>query len=429
MSIVIPSQPIIFSAPTGNSQLPIVEIAKAKVTQKRTSVRLRQGSKKRADADCSYGDYFGSPLHFSAWGFFHAAKKTELARSFTATLAERRAFAFALEHEDTFHWNTNNFRKVDSSVFALEDFGESGLAGRVGEAIAYLTMQKWGYIYWDRCATVWERAARNANITHAEMLRVVQFLSSNSKPINEPDFIFEKQNGEVALMEAKGGFVKPGTDYPQTKAVLNKALIQLAAWSNVLVPTPAKAYGICTLLREQTDTHEDSSLITFVDPPGEQAEDLQPAELPPDLIRRCHYGAWLFGMGLMAAGTALRNRQTKIQEEVVLPTIQIGTHRYAFTITGWENINPAFLSLMRWSPLQSHWLVMGTDTNILRSIEKAIQNLEGTDLLDIETMEQDGNGLISNKLQGSIMPDGTMICFLNGDQLRESSRSLEAFQL
>jgi|GEM_PF-5939957 len=135
--LILPSSPIIFQIPTGTSQLPLVEIEKAKVTTPHRSVRIRAGSRRRENEDCSYGAFDAQQLPFSSWQFFHAAKKTELTSTFTMQMADRRAFAFALEHENTFIWNTTNFRKRDSSVFSLEDFGETYLAGRVGEAIAY----------------------------------------------------------------------------------------------------------------------------------------------------------------------------------------------------------------------------------------------------------------------------------------------------
>ncbi|TET34880.1 MAG: hypothetical protein E3J72_12150 [Planctomycetota bacterium] len=445
MHLIIPNQPIVISPPTGTSQLPLVEIDKAKVTTKYRPVRIRTGSKKRAEADCSYGPFDTAQLPFSAWEFFHAAKKTELACTFTANMANRRAFAFTLEHEDTFLWNSTNFRKRDSAVFALEDFAETGLAGRVGEAIAYLAMVEWGYVYWDRCATVWARAARNANITHTDQLKVAQYISSlvsSGKPQNEPDFIFEKMNGDVALMEAKGGFVEPGNDYPYTKDVLNQALTQLGAWSSTITPTPAKSYGIATLLREENDAHDDPSLIAYVDPPGRKDSNLPQAELSSDLVRRCNYGAWLIGMGFVSSGLALRELREKHMEKVELPILNIGSRQFAVVTAGWKvpdlQILPFFEPWLldfppfRWSGRRGGGvLVMGIDKEILKQIGRAIHNPKEPVLLNLDMGEDDvkAKTKTTTEFPGSIMPDGTLMGTINRDGFAKSIEAMEKFSL
>ena len=203
-----------------------------------TRIRFRKGSKKRAAADCSFGDFVGS-LEFIAWEFFHAAKKTELTSSFTTQLIDRRALGFAEECDGLFVWNTANFRREDRTVFGLEDFADSGLAGRCGEAVAYLTMvKKWGYLFWDRIATLWECAAAHSGMTHPEMVKWARVISSklSSRPDLEPDFAFENDTPEVALMEAKGSFVHPVHDNPTTKDDLRHGLKQLGAWSGMVAP-------------------------------------------------------------------------------------------------------------------------------------------------------------------------------------------------
>jgi hypothetical protein len=435
VSLIIP-QTILFSAPVGKSALPLVELDKTKVIGQGKTLRLRKGSKKRLSADCSFGDFVGH-LEFSAWRFFHAAEKTELARSFSVAEADRRAFAFALEHEGTFIWDTDNFRKTDAAVFALEDFASSGLAGRVGEAIAYLTMVEWGYVFWDRCSTVWERAARHANISHAYQLRVAKYLSralASGKPANEPDFLFEKFNGEVALMEAKGSFVDPGTDKPSTKDDLRQALKQLTAWSKVIDPAPKKLLGIGTYLREENDSGDDPSLVGFVDPAGQQRSKLRRVTVPTDLIRRCNYGAWLVGMGLVGSGKALRDMSEKRSEEISLPVVRVANRSFAVAPIGWESLQYEQggwfweLALPHLWLSRASWLVIGIETNTLDRVGEAIRKSGESLLLQIEApVEVDPDAPLD--VPWSIMPDGSFVGMFTRDSLIEGFQEMKTFKL
>jgi hypothetical protein len=440
--LVIPSYPIVITPPQGMSSLPMVEINKNGVQQKYSRVRLRKGSPRRQAADCSFGN-FTDHLGFTAWEFFHAAKKTELANSFTNAVVDRRAFAFSLEHEDTFIWNTGNLRKTDSSVFALEDFASAGLAGRIGEAIAYLTMIKAGYVFWDRCATVWERAARSTNITHSERLRVAQYLSSqvaSGRPQNEPDFIFEKSNGDVALMEAKGSIVNPAKDDPSTKTDLKQALKQLAAWSAVISPTPQKSYGIGTYLREEHDNNSDPSLIAYVDPPGQKKEDIRPSELPPDLVRRCNYGSWLLGMGLFSAGRALREGEEKNVEAIDLPTVEVNGGRFVYTVTGFKSLPGHGRSLiypLDWIdavlnpwPQSSGLFVMGVEQGVMQLITEALHRPKASTLKRNDGHELPEFARHNNKDSSwSVMPDGSFLGILDHDTLNAGFKGMVKYKL
>ena len=343
--------------------------------------------------------------------------------------------------KNTFIWNTGNLRKTDSSVFALEDFASAGLAGRIGEAIAYLTMIKWGYVFWDRCATVWERAARGASINHSEQLHVAQYLSSqvaSGRPQNEPDFIFEKSNGDVALMEAKGSFVNPAKDNPSTKADLNQSLKQLAAWSSVIAPTPQKSYGIGTYLREEHDNN-DPSLIAYVDPPGKKKETIQPAELPPDLVRRCNYGAWLEGMGLVSSGRALRDGRGRKIEEITLPTVEIDGRGFVFRHAGFVTStgqNSHFLAPWDWLNYAlnrghvSGILVMGVDVRIMHIISQSIQNPKASMLKEINSGEATGHlDTRHRESPWSIMPDGSFFGIVDLDTFHKGIEEAKTFNL
>jgi len=440
--LFIPALPIVVTPPQGVSSLPMIEINKNSVMTKHKQIRLHAGSYKWQTANCSFGN-FTQHLGFTAWEFFHAAKKTELASSFTNAFADRRAFLFAAEHEDTFIWNTGNLRKTDNSVFALEDFAMAGLAGRVGEAIAYLTMIKWGYVFWDRCATVWERAARSANITHSEQLRTVQYLSAkiaSGRPQNEPDFIFEKRNGDVALMEAKGSFVNPTKDNPSAKADLRQALTQLAAWSSVIVPTPKKSYGIATYFREEHDNNRDPSLIAYVDPPGRKDENIRPVELPRDLVRRCNYGTWLVGMGLVSAGRALCEGKKKTIQMIELPTVEVNGQRFVYAVMGFKSLpghdNQLSYPLSWINGVFSRWhqssgiFVIGIEQGVMYLITEMLHRSK------TETMKRNGGHDVTgfshhnNEEQSwSVMPDGSFLGILDYDTLDAGFKGMEKFNL
>lgn len=397
------------------------------MTTARARLRFRSGSAARAQHASSFGDYSDS-LTFSAWNFFHAAKKTELASSFTKSFADRRAQGFAFEHADTFIWDTDNFRKVDSDIFQLEDFASSGLAGRVGEAMAYLTMMKWGYVYWDRLASVWSRAARQKKITHSQQLHAAKLLAAvgMKSPSTEPDFVFEKANRTVALVEAKGSFVNPRMDNPTTKADMRKALIQLGGWSKLIAPKPSAVFGIGTYLREESDVGSDDSLIAFVDPPGEVGADLEPVDLPKDLIRRANYGVWLVGMGLGNAGRALMEMREKPAEQVSLPATSIDGMDIAFAPMAWSfsdetlHFPPSPLWWHEFGYRPHRMVAMGLRVEVLRLLEKAIRMPSAPVLMDIE-----GEPLpMRGRDYWSVMPDGSFL-----GRIREDKWRTELFDL
>lgn len=336
-NVVSHGRALTIQEPEGGSQLPLVEVKKDKVLKKHGRIVLPK--KDRETADSSYGPFDGSRLHFSAWELFHAAKKTELTRSFTSQRADELAFVFAHEHHDRLIWNTDNLRCADGSGLWLEDFSGKGLAGRIGEALAYLTMtKKWGYTYWDRIASVWIRAASNSHINHRDMVKAARFtgcLTSGQFDL-QPDFVFEKPNGNVALMEAKGSFITPGNDHPNAKGPLKHGLDQTAKWANLISPAPSECIAISSLLREQSDRSSDPSLILHVDPPPGEQIDIEPAELPVDTIRRANIGAWLTGMGFQTSGIALTTGREYSHADTSLPVVTINGFDFAIRIHGWR---------------------------------------------------------------------------------------------
>lgn len=423
--------------PVGASSLPLVELDKSQVSTKWKQIRIRKNSLRRKSSDCSFGK-FKEHLDFKAIEFFHAAKKTELTSSFTNRQLNRLATAFSVEYEDAFVWDTKNFRKTDRDVFSVADFDLSHLAGRVGEALAYLAMVKWDYVYWDRCSTVWQRAARAAKVSHSDQLKVAKYLKrkvSSGKLGNAPDFVFEKATGHIALMEAKGGFVHPQYDDPPIKDDLARALKQLKAWSDVIAPSPSKSFAIGSYLRDESDNNGDPSLIAFVDPEGDEVPDPGAVEFPQDLIRRCNYGAWLRGMGLVTSGTSLRDLRRKIPEAVSLPVVRIMNRDFAITSLGWKLALGYELHSYLWHEPYSlvDWaagiLAMGLEVNTLRVVEQAIHNPAVPVLLRLDNQDISAVRVEADNLNWSIMPDGSCLLLLDQDNLYKARRNRQVFKL
>jgi len=420
----------------GTSSLPIVELDRSDVEKDRKQIRLRRGSNKRAAEDCSFGK-FQDHIAIEAWPFFHAAKKTELTTTFTTPQMDKRSLYFASEHSELFVWNTGNLRRVDRSVFSLEDFAEAGLAGRFGEAVAYLTMVKWGYVYWDRIAVLWERAVAKSGMTHPEQIKNAKAIASKlavARPDLEPDFAFEKADSDVALMEAKGSFVHPVNDNPSTKDDLRHALKQLNAWSGLVTPTPSKSFAIGTYFRDSSDSTGDPSLIAFVDPPATPSALPEPVELPRDWIRRGNYGAWLVGMGFTESGNALRRGIEVGLPGRQIPVVDVGGRSFAATIEGvvlkrnrrsrgplpllW--LDPWYLfEELHFHPIPARFLrdigvaavrVIGAELSTLRQIEDAALNPASNSLLRRDAQISDiSQQAISDGFSGSIFPDGTLV--------------------
>ncbi len=423
--MILPLQlpaPFTIAAPAGTSRLPFVELPKAKVQKPHARVKLREGSRARAAVDCSYGNFSGH-IDFNAWQFFHAAAKTEFGMSFTPAEADRAAMLCAAQQDHLLNWNTQNLRIRDQGVFSRVDATRSYLAGRFGVALSSLLMQHWDYPYWDHIPSLWERAARKAQISHSQSVQMAHVIATkiaSGRPQNEPDFAFEKVAGNVALMESKGKFVNPGDTNPPVKSDMNEALGQLGAWSGFISPNPGKFLGIGTYLREQTDSAKDPSLILYVDPPAEKQTRFEPVPFPRDWIRRGNFGNWLIGMGLTDAGFALREGRKKPVMAVRLPVLEIGRRQFAVTGHGWRLDSP-------WS-IPSHWPdhpcwpfgfterigvhVLGIEITILKLISAALRTEEPGPLLQTEPISV---AEIPDWYSGSVAPDGTLFGMLHFD--------------
>jgi len=447
--MVVPSHPLIITAPQGASELPLVELDKSKVKTDGRHVQLREGSRKRAQADCSYGDY-SAALHFSAWEMHHAAKKTELTRTFTQRRADELGLLFAHEHHDRFVWNTQNLRCVDGSGLWLEDFSSTGLAGRIGEAFAYLTMVKlWGYIYWDRIASIWLRAARGLQIHHQDMVQVARYTGSltGNAPTPQPDFVFEKADRTISLMEAKGSFVTPGNSRPNVKNVLKHGLEQLDTWSSLIAPAPSSSIAIGSFLREASDPCSDPSLILHVDPPPAEQSDIAPVDVPRDAIRRGNYGAWLAAMGFRQSGSALADRRELDTAAIELPVVALNGREFALSIQGWRIDQRRFAAFPWWPFEMMHFpwrhrfeflrevgitgvYATGLEISTLRAASAALADPASAALMDLQPTTDFGisQGQQPDGFYGSVMPDGSLLGVVSSRYFDRELR-LEAFRL
>ncbi|MCA9076578.1 MAG: hypothetical protein KDA93_16255 [Planctomycetaceae bacterium] len=424
---------IIIKAPTGRSRLPIVELNESAVRQDRKQIRVRRGSAKRAQLDSSFGN-FSRTLDIRAWRFYHAAKKTEFTTSFSRNRANELGLVFAHEYREFFTWTHENLRRTDRTVFGVEDFFSSALAGRFGEAAAYLTMVSLGYVYWDRIAVLAERAMKSAVITHSDCLRrgrAVRARLGVNQPDLEPDFAFENMQQQVALVEAKGSVVDPERDDPSTKDDLRHALRQIDAWATMILPTPHKYYAIGTYFREESDSSDDPSLIAVVDPPAASDPEVEPIEFPPDWIRRGNYGAWLRTMGLNESGNALVTVRKGTGAGFVLPVMTIGKYEFAVLPRGLVEHSgqsmrqgsyvEMLMDFLSWgvrpffdrlghpiSPASSSCsiLLFGLEVGVFQHVARALASPSEPVLLQVESIADDQS---AEWFSGSTLPDGSMV--------------------
>ncbi len=305
------------------------------------------------------------------------------------------------------------------------------MAGRVGEALAYLTMTKmWGYVYWDRIASVWMRAAHKATIQHKEMVRIAKMVGNlNGQSFSlQPDFVFETSDNRVALMEAKGSFVTPGNIRPNAKGPLKHGLDQTAIWAPLIKPTASKCIAINSLLREESDSCGDPSVILHVDPPPERNSDIEPVEIHPESIRRGNYGAWLMGMGFRRSGFALAYHREFRNYHVELPVVTIQGQEFALSIQGlrldanWFGHLP-MLPFDFW-PLQRKYsssflrevgvtgvYALGLEVRTLRTVCASLVNPDSESIMDLPAINIDmwNDGRTTSGFYGSIFPDGSLM--------------------
>jgi hypothetical protein len=267
-------------------------------------------------------------LTVDAKPFMLAAAKTELARSFEFGVSSEQAFALWVRLMPSLVMDGGPLRLSSQRLFRRKDASETFDSSRIGEGVGHLFMAARGFVYWDHLPTLLEATASGRTVTHAERTRAATVLGGVTYPGEQPDFVCETAAGDVALLECKGSFIPEGAAYSADPSVLRKGLRQLSAWAQLVTPTPAKQFAVGTFLRRDGDDSQEPSMITWVDPPAADRAIDGLSPLPPDAIRRGHYGALLALMGFGAAGRDLRARRKRAVKPRRVATIIIGNRPY-----------------------------------------------------------------------------------------------------
>lgn len=404
---------------TAHATLPIIELDRAQIERKRARIRPLPNERDH--------------LRITAWSLYHAAKKAELACSFTTNQIDHLAHCFANEHHGLFRWNGEELRLTAGVTDMYESAAQASRARLVGEGMLLLAMQHEGYAFWDRFDLLVKRALRKQLLNHPESLRhacAIRKRLDSSQSGKRSDFVVENENGESALAEAKGRFLSPFAT-SAIKTDLREALQQLAATKSLIFPPPAKTYAVGTYLREADDGHDEGSMIALVDPEDQDEADFT-VKLPSDWVRRGNYAAWLLGMGFAEATNALRNGVVREGLSVSLPVKRVGRHDYAYVVTG-AGLNPRHLRRFlrdfphHWPHYWVEWAlfgpgrrevelsIIGLRVDVLDSISDALTTAEANPLLGVEpTFETD-----MAQFNGSVMPDGSMCGTVTVENIHE----------
>ncbi|BCM03392.1 hypothetical protein MAFF301560_27790 [Ralstonia solanacearum] len=351
------------------------------------------------------------PIEFSAWRLAHAVKKAECTKPLMPHVARIASLGFVLENNHLFDWHSDNFRLANDAIAALEDFSRTGLAGRVAQGMAMLCMEQQGYAFVDRFSAF----CRRHNVSTTTIGKRNKLVKRKT-----PDFVFEKDAKNRALVEAKGGFVAEGS-LANIKGELADALEQLAPWGGQFNPSINKKFAIGTFLRELGDEHEEQSLIALVDPDGEQNAEYE--EVPPESIRRANYAAWLRGMGYGAVSQRITSSDREGSFSAKFLVSEFLDREYAIVPLGW--VAPHDGSLLTELRYLDDWIddpvflyrsarranarivVAALDFNILRTIGTSSTRNEWSELLDIQpnpSMDYESNRQYA---EGSSFADGS----------------------
>lgn len=398
--------------------LPIVELDRIQVERQRARIRPLPSA--------------SGTLHITAWNLYHAAKKAELACSFTVGQIDHLARCFADEHHGLFRWNGTELRLLQGVTDMYETAAQASRARTIGEGMLLLSMQHQGYAFWDRFDLLIKRALRKQPLDHPESVRRARAIRRRIEAHGNgkrSDFVVENSKRQTAVAEAKGSFVSPLAT-SAIKTDLRGALEQLAAIKSLISPQPTKTYAVGTYLREENDTHADGSLLAFVDPVDQIDTDLA-VEFPADWVRRGNYAAWLLGMGFSEAANALRNGTTRDGIDVSLPLKRVGGRDYAYVVTG-VSLRPDRARrfprelLREWWHWPEFWFgpwrdflqltVLGLRVDVLAAISRALVVPQEQSLLTVEPAV----AVDAGAFDGSVMPDGTMCGTVAVDGLRDT---------
>ena len=375
----------------GRSNLPVYELAKAKVEKPHGRTRpLPQST---------------GNVQFSAWRLAHAVKKADCLRWSTAAIRWVGATGFLLENGHLFDWTASEWCLNDGMSSFYADFSGSSMAGRIAQGMALLLLEDKGYAYVGRFETEWKQRAATQN---------KQWPAGKTKA---PDFIAENGQKQWVLAESKGGFSSPGKK-PPIKGALKDGLTQLDGWDKYITPQPIKSFAIGTFLRETGDTSGETSLVAFVDPEPEVPEN--PVEIPRDAVRRANYASWLSLMGLDEAAARLRVGEGEPQL-YELPLLTVGERQYAVTIA---SVMPRHHDLSSrefwrdWPFWPLPWLrngidieLVGLDLKVLHALSSATRPAGVSEMMALEPSERRDTpaDLSGGTFYGSVFSDGSML--------------------
>lgn len=388
---------------SGTSQLPLYELDLQNVSS--ASGKIRPFVNPRGftrDPKCLPHGRNPDSLKFRAWKLAHAIKKADCANHVPSHILFVWSFGFLLEHATVFNWNPNDFRLEDGMSDFYADFSRTSLAGRVGQGMSFLFMEKQGYPFGERFFP--PKPPKKGK---------------SPGKFKIPDFRFEDGNGTWSLVESKGSFVSRRTD-PNIKGVLNEALIQLGGWGY------KKSFAVGTFLREKSDGRHEPSLLAFVDP----EDDETPPSIPADAIRRGNYADWLYGMGFIDVASDLRFRRIRREQgSISFPKVRLGSEDYVFVILysrpsprSDDRLHFDWRELMEWEMRGHPWSsrgitfgIMGIKLSTMHRISESLRSGQEEPMVRLEIAregpEPEWPVFLENdvKVDGSIFLDGTLL--------------------
>lgn len=242
-------------------------------------------------------------LTFNVWKLAHAVKKAECTIPLLPGVANVSALGFVLEHAHLFHWPTSveNFRLEDAAIGVLDDFSQSGFAGRLGQGFCLLFMESQGYKFATRFQTCCAASVPKILTRHRVKKKNGKLVTVQ---LPTPDFVCEMQTGHRAIAESKGGFVS-AAQTADIKGALREGLKQIGTWGTKFSPAITRNYAVSTFLRERSDPHAEPSLVAWADPEGREGDH----RLPEEFVWRANYAAWLRGMGYDQVASRVQDGQ------------------------------------------------------------------------------------------------------------------------
>lgn len=327
-----------------------------------------------------------STLDFNIWKLAHAVKKAECTIPLSPGVANVSALGFVLDNAHLFHWPTvkENFRLQDQAIGVLDDFSQSGFAGRLGQGLCLLFMESQGFDFATRFRTYCAASTPRILTTH-----VVP--NKRGRPttvqLATPDFVCETLSGNRAIAESKGGFVSSNQS-ADIKGALREGLEQIGTWGTMFSPQITRNYAICTFLREHSDFHPEPSLLAWADPDGIEGNH----KVPEDFVWRENYAAWLDGMGYEDVANSLRIRQEWSNTRFHIT--DIGGIKVAISIIGMYTTGQTWIEGA---------VVTGVRLDVLQSIRTGLRpTLPVTDPI----AKLDGS---ETAMAGSFLKDGTYL--------------------